>query len=345
MSFSESSMKIINQQNCPLYEMGDEFRLLDKAILALYGKPICLMLAGDVADFLKKYENTDDHNTYVFGCGGCGGSVQIEFRKMKKGAISASVNMQNNYIGALVSLLGNFSVFKSFDEEDIKDLASFLRVDKFEKGEYILKKGEEGQRLFIIISGKVEVLGDGDVRIAYLEKGEIFGEISLLSGGPVTATIKVMEPANVLYLNGEYFRNLLSKFPPLQIYLARLVARRLAKMNLMKSEDLLSGMAGKLSEIPPSGLFQTLNLNQKTGIVMLELPGGQGDISFRDGEVVAAKYNEKQGREAFCELLKAKGGRFKFMAGLPPEKMNIPVLGDFMGLLMDGIRRIDEENE
>ncbi len=65
---------------------------------------------------------------------------------------------------------------------------------------------------------------------------------------------------------------------------------------------------------------------------------------FREGNLVKAKYSKKEGKEAFFEILKEKDGRFKFSPGLPPEEENTPELGDFMWLLMEGVRRIDEEN-
>lgn len=103
-------------------------------------------------------------------------------------------------------MLSSFSVFKNLNENEIRDIVSFLRLDRFAKGKIILKRGEPGKKLFIIIDGKVEVLGEGGVRIATLGKGEIFGEMSLLSGDPVTATVKAVASAKVLYLNGAYFR-------------------------------------------------------------------------------------------------------------------------------------------
>ncbi len=56
------------------------------------------------------------------------------------------------------------------------------------------------------------------------------------------------------------------------------------------------------------------------------------------------KYSNIEGEEAFFELLKQKEGRFKYIPGLPPEEMNADKLGDFMSLLIEGLRRIDEED-
>jgi hypothetical protein len=344
MNPCEATIEVIEEENCPLYQSGDNFSLSGKALLPLRNNPVCLIFAGDIMASLIQYETIPDDFKKIFNCSGCTGTIRIEYkaREEKAEAVSPSLRGHDNYIGAVVNLLGSFSIFKNLSEDEIRDIVSFLRLDKFSEGTTILKKGEPGNKLFIIISGEVEVIGDGSVRIAALGKGEVFGEMSLLSGDPVAATVKVVRNAKVLYLNGEYFRKLLNKFPSLQIYLARLLARRLARTNLIRCEELTSGMIGKLSEIPPSGLFQTLNLNQKTGVLSLELSKGPGSVCFRDGEVITAEYNGKQEEEAFFELLKEKDGRFKFSPGLPPEEADIPKLGDFMGLLMEGVRRMDE---
>ncbi len=167
--------------------------------------------------------------------------------------------------------------------------------------------------------------------------------MSLLSGDPVGATIKVVDDAKVLYINGKDFRKILNRFPSLQMYFARLLARRLAQTNIVRSEEYASGMVGRLSEMPPTELFQTLNQNQKTGVLTLQhMSKGPATVSFREGGLIRAKYGEKEGQEAFFEILKEGDGRFKFVPDLPSEDMEAPELADFMWLLMEGLNKIDE---
>ncbi len=338
MEFPEAKLNIIGEDGCLYYKVGDEFRLSGHGLSCPPGKATCLILVQSLMEILVKYGKMDKARRSVFDCGGCkAGLIKFEYKGEKRKLFS---KRPDNYIGALVKLLGHFSIFKSLDDREIKDIVSFLRLDKFDKDDFIIKKGEPGKKLFIMVAGKVEVLGDNDVCIAALEKGEVFGEMSLLSGEPVVASIKVAEPAKVLYLNGEYFRKVLKNFPSLQIYLARLLVRRLAKMNISKFED--AAISGNLSEIPPPGLFQTINLNQKTGVISMTLPHGSANLHFRDGELIRANYKDKEGQDAFFALLREREGRFRFIPGLPPEEMEIPIIGSFMGLLMEGLRQIDE---
>ena len=128
------------------------------------------------------------------------------------------------------------------------------------------------------------------------------------------------------------------------MYLARLLAQRLAKSNVVRAEDISSGMIGSLSELPPDELVQTLNLNQKTGKLTFTLPSGSAELAFRRGELVTAVYNEKVGKEAFYDIIKEKEGQFKFHNKLSASDMNAPVMGSVTEMLLEGFRRSDEEN-
>ncbi len=354
MSDSDSIIiiKITEKNNCPLYEADDEFRLSGRVLSLPPDKPACMTLIEDIKEVHALCESMKEYHEnnvrQIFNCNGpsteCTGAIGLVYKKKK---IVKSVKKQDDTdIMTISQLLSNFSIFQTLDQENIKELISslHLKLKKFPKDEYIIRKGDPGINLFIILSGKVEVLGGDEISIAMLGKGEVFGEMSLLSGESVGAGIRVVEPVWILIINGKDFRKVLMKFPSLQMYFARLLARRLAQTNVARSEDFASAMSGKLSEIPPAELFQTLNQNEKTGILNLELSKGQASVSFREGQLIGVQYSEHKGIEAFFKILKEKDGRFKFKQGLTPEEMNMPELGDFMWLLMEGLNRIDEGN-
>lgn len=338
-------VEIIGAHECPLYRVGDELRLNGAALTAYpLGKPTCIILAVDIQKALKRYENADKDPRYRFDCSGCTGFIKLEYRKPGASKPPETVRTPQD-IGTVMNLLGQFSFFRALEEEQLRELLYFIRVKKFDAGETILRKGEPGRNLYIMVSGKVAVMGDGDVVIAYLGKGEIFGEMSLLSGEAVGATVQAVEPSKMLYLSGEDFRRVLDSVPSLQMYLACLLAQRLARTNTAMFDELSSEIMGKLSEMAPPGLFQMFNLNQKTGLIRMDLPNGQAEVAFLDGELVRADYNGMSGVDAFFQIMGLRQGRFKFRPGLGPEEMSAEPLGDFMKLLMDGVRRIDEVAE
>jgi len=332
---------IVEEEECPLYRLGDEFQLSDNIFLVPHNRAPCLILVKDVKKILyeseKKGEPGNSKSDVIFNCSGCSGSIKFGYK-------ASLLNKQNNYIDAIVSLLSRFEIFEGLDKDNLKELVSYLRIDKFARGDFVLRKGDPGRNLFLIVSGVVDVLSDDGMQIATMLKGDVFGEMSLLSGDPVGATIKVIESAVVLQISGDNFKKILDKFPFLQMSVSRLLVRRMAEINLTRTEEFASGLAGKLSEMPPSDLFQTFNINQKTGVLSLKLPQGSAYLSFRKGRLVNVRYRNMRGEDAFFELLKLREGRFKFTPGLPPEDMRAPEVGDFMYLLIEGLRRIDEDD-
>jgi len=357
MNNPEAIFKIIKNSNCPLYEMDDEFRLKGLALSVEENKPTCITLAADMKEVMtlcKTIEASGINNNKdaTFDCSGCTGRIRLIYEKpedaalKKTGSPDSSVKKHDDDIGATANLLSNFSMFQAIDKSSIKDIVSSLKLKKFPPGHIIIRKGDPGINLFIIVSGRVEILGNDELTITFLEKGEVFGEMSLLSGEPVGATVKGVETTKVLFISGKDFRKILNRFPSLQMYFARLLARRLAQTNIVRSEEFASGMVGKLSEMPPTELFQTLHQNQKTGILnLMQLSKGSAELIFRDGELIRAVFGENSGQQAFFELLKEKEGRFKFVPGLSAQQAEGNPIADFMWLLMEGLNKIDELSE
>ncbi len=361
MSAPEAVFKIIEENNCPLYELGDEFVLSGKALLLNSNnertfittsvikipgdKPTCRIIIEAMTSVLIKYESMSSVNRCVTNCSGCSGKIRIEYKRREKKASAAAgkvVKGKEEDVSALVSLLYLFPIFQTLEDHEIQQLVPLLKLKKFPSGQVIMKKGDPGSNLYIVISGTVEALLEDGTTLRAMERGEVFGEISLLIGTPVGATIKVVKSARLLYITGKDFRNALNMFPSLQMYFARLMAERLAKTNDERFEEFASGMVGKLQDISPAELLQTLNLNSKSGVLTLALPKGAAKVTFVEGALVGAEYNNKLGKNAFFELLKEKTGRFKFTPGIPDEAKNATEIGDFMWLLMEGIRRADE---
>jgi CRP/FNR family cyclic AMP-dependent transcriptional regulator len=351
MIFSESSFTIIANNKCPLYNLGDEFILTGRS-LSMQGKPACLTLMDDVMYNLETYRNANAIHkkktaAHLFNCSGdttgCAGKIKIKYHTEKTPSAGTKKNRERE-IAAIAKELKSFPIFKSLDMTEIKNIVSHFRIRQFKEDETIMKKGEPGVKLYIILSGKVDVIADYGSVVASLGRGEVFGEMSLLSGNPVSMKIKVAKTAKMMYVHGNYFRIILNRFPALQMYFVRLLAQRLAKSNIERSKQIASGMAGNLSEITPTELLQTLNMTQKTGVLNMQLTDGNARISIRDGDLINVQYNTLAGAQAFFEILKQIRGSFKFKPGLPENEKNAPELGDFMFLLMEGLNRMDEES-
>lgn len=274
-----------------------------------------------------------------------------ESNSKEKGIVTAPLEKEPSHdksIKQLAEHLSSYLMFQSLEDRDIRAIASRLKLKEYQPGEIIIQKGEPGKKLFIIMSGKVEVVDDQSVVLDSMEKEDVFGEMSLISGDPVNATIRVVERARVLYLDGKSFINMLAQYPPLQMFFARLLSRRLAnrikKADLSKAQLLESGLVGNLGETSIAELIQMLNMGQKTGLLSFYFTADKAFIAFNNGGLVHAQYGTETGKEAFFKILLEKDGRFVYRSDIPKEYAEKPEIGHFMRLLMEGMSLIDEKN-
>ncbi len=360
MRQSEIIFKITENRQCPCYKNDDEFKLSGNALELRFddekifitnalikpplAKDTCRILISDLNRILIEHESVGKIPAKAYSCSGCSGVIKVEPRFRLKTAAASKIQENLQHANIMADILRDFSIFQSLDRRSLRDVVSLLKQKKFIEGDIVLNKGTPAQDLYIILSGAVDVMDEKGGRLSTLKKGDVFGEMSLISGDSVGATIKVVKPANIIFMKGKDFRNVLKKFPSIQMYLARLLAQRLAKSNVVRAEEISSGMIGSLSELPPDELVQTMNLNQKTGRLSFTLPNGSAELAFRLGDIVTAVYNKKAGKEAFYDIIKEKEGQFKFHRKLSASDMNAPVMGSVTELLLEGLRRSDEEN-
>ncbi|MCI5147167.1 MAG: DUF4388 domain-containing protein, partial [Candidatus Electrothrix sp. AR3] len=197
---------------------------------------------------------------------------------------------------------------------------------------------------YIILSGKVAIIkGDKEV-VAEIGRGEIFGEMSLLSGEPASSSVHSQTVVKFGTINGKDLKFILNRYPVLQIFFYRLLVNR-AQMNMVKSGKISSGMSGELVYINPVELFQLINSGGKSGKVDLIFPDGHAIVLFKEGEIIHAYFGDLEGKEALFALLSQKKGSFTYNTQLAGKYEKLPVIGGFMGLLMEGLQRLDEEAE
>jgi cAMP-dependent protein kinase regulator len=108
-------------------------------------------------------------------------------------------------------------LFKELSPEEFKQIVPHLSLSHFEKDVVIVKEGDPGDSLFIIVRGSVRVLTKGprqkEIVLANLGEGDFFGEVSLLTGRPRTATILTTAASDVLELTRADYESIIKKYP------------------------------------------------------------------------------------------------------------------------------------
>jgi CRP/FNR family transcriptional regulator, cyclic AMP receptor protein len=354
MQFRNGVFIITEENHCPLYNVGEEFIVSEISLKFPAAKATCLVLAHDIFTIVsedvsfEKFSKGENRKA-KFECGGCTGIIRFEFKKEKEFAtlqmkLLAAADRKDKIkvVAEFAGLLRTIDLFKMLTDDDLLDLAELLTLENYEWGFPIAQKGDPGTNLYVIISGRVEVVDDEGVTLAEMGEGEVFGEMSLLTGDRVIATILAAEPCKIAKMSQKNFRHILNRFPALQVFFYKLLVSRVTAGNLKRAEELSSGMVGQLTDISPVELCQMINSIQKTGRLIIDSSETKALLLFHEGEVLQAVFNDLKGKDAFYRILAMTKGRFKFIQGLTTSEKKNDVIGGFMAMLMEGMRRIDD---
>lgn len=113
--------------------------------------------------------------------------------------------------------LADIRFFELLDDEDRRELAKLLDELHFEQGSRLFEKGDQGEELYIVHTGAVEIyihsVTGEKIVLTVAGKGELFGELSLLDNGPRTATAVALENTNLIVLNRDHVLHYFRKKP------------------------------------------------------------------------------------------------------------------------------------
>jgi CRP/FNR family cyclic AMP-dependent transcriptional regulator len=128
---------------------------------------------------------------------------------------------------AKLELLGHVALFSECSKRELGEIATIADEIDFAAGETLIRQGDAGRQLFVMIEGAVEVVQNGET-LPPRGGTEVFGEISLLSGIPATATVTTTTPGRALVIAAQHFGPLLDRYPPIQLRILRSLSERLA---------------------------------------------------------------------------------------------------------------------
>jgi len=117
-------------------------------------------------------------------------------------------------------------LFESCSQRELRAIAGVVKEVSHPKGTVIAKEGDPGVGLFIIVEGEAEVTIGGK-RMAILRRGDFFGEIALLDGGPRSATVTARSDMRLLGLTEWVFRGLIQEHPSIAVRTLESMAGRL----------------------------------------------------------------------------------------------------------------------
>ena len=133
---------------------------------------------------------------------------------------------------------------------DLSDLEQ-LRREEFAPGQLLFRKGDPSDKLYLLVSGAVEVDGDlaGSRRLCHkVSAGQCVGELGLMDGAPRTATVRALEHVTALTLDEVQFRALMERSPAMQGHVLALRRCRKLEDNASRSRaGFVTQVAGRLN--------------------------------------------------------------------------------------------------
>jgi len=142
-----------------------------------------------------------------------------------------------------MALLKGIPLFSDLYKGELQPLAHALERRTFNKGQVILRQGDQGDSLFVVVSGRVRIYTlspEGhELSVAFCDRGDFFGEMALLSGEPRSASAEAMEPTEVLVLHRQAFRSHLLSSPSTAVHVIETLSQRLRRTT-ESAEELMS---------------------------------------------------------------------------------------------------------
>lgn len=154
--------------------------------------------------------------------------------------------------------------FSELPDAELQAISEKLQRERYLKGQVIFSEGEEGDALYLIESGQVQVVTgppSDEKLLAYLGPGNFFGESALLLDRPRSATIRVVIDVEVWVLRRGDLEELLEEHPAIALQMSRELSRRLVETSHMPTRleeyNLVTVVGSQIGDLAMSLARQT----------------------------------------------------------------------------------------
>jgi CRP/FNR family transcriptional regulator len=155
-------------------------------------------------------------------------------------------------MGQADDALSEAPLFDALSEEDARALRAMVLVVKLDRGERLFAEGTEGDKLYIIITGKIKLTKaapDGRENLLSVHgPGEMFGELSLFDPVPRTASATAVTDAELAGLAHDDVRAWLATRPEVAMHLLQALAQRLRRINEVKADLVFTDVPGRVAK-------------------------------------------------------------------------------------------------
>ena len=352
MSNKTLLLRVTGSTDCALLRPGDRWHVSNAEIQGVDGAKLCLHAIHQLHDQLVDLTQSTASDPLVLHCEHthCRASFLAKpitsvsqqdskgtTRRLETVALRAGEKLRS--AGTFMSCLSS---------EMALEIAAVAGRREGAAGTEFLPAGIRGERLYIVADGTVEVVrpstkSHAETILAVLGPGDCFGEMSLLTNQPTSASVRARTECKLLTLTRPQLERLLNDSPELARVFSQLLAERLSTLNQTLEGEMERGMRGQLATLPFAELVQLLHASRRTGTLLLSGKGRNARLGFQNGQLAFAESDTARGEEVFYDLVRWNDGDFRLdqEADTFPEDARIQT--DTLAMLMEAVRRMDED--
>ena len=130
-----------------------------------------------------------------------------------------------------LELLKRVPLFSQCTRPQLQEIAGIADEIDFREGKQLAREGSAGREFFVIVEGTAEVT-KGRRKLRTLSDGDFFGEISLITKLPRTATVTTVSPTHALVITERSFRRMLDRSPRIRLNVLEALGERLGATEL-----------------------------------------------------------------------------------------------------------------
>lgn len=348
MSEKKILLRVREEIDCPLFRAGDQMVLDLPSVDRAASTDVCALAIAKFIEEKKLWEcgATRPIVPSQFLCPRTTNPVVFDIAELDERIDNTPMlGSLTHDLGQAVATLRTVPVFRALPASVLGRLAQEIRIETYTEGQVVVEKGTLGRAFYIVHSGTLEVVDYADQEVSSvmtrLKPRDCFGEMSLLTGAPCAATVASVTPVTLFSLPKEAFERLLRENPYLSSAFTRLLASRLMSTNVMLVKEGAKPFSGKLQEMSLPTVLQVLADSNRSGTLIVDdYQGQKARVGFNAGRIFEVELGDLRGEPALYAALRWNRGDFWLDKKSIPQADTIDV--SVMGLLLEGMRRIDE---
>jgi len=137
-----------------------------------------------------------------------GGKDNITAVLVTLGALESDDEQRLQKLEAQRAVLAGTSLFSALNARELRQVLQVTEVEPYQDRQIIVREGEQGEQLYIVLTGQVEVMRTG-APVARLEPGEHFGEMALIRNQPRSASARAVGPTQLMVIHRKDFFEIL----------------------------------------------------------------------------------------------------------------------------------------